>query len=203
MCCRVKMFSPFCQLASFRETFDFHSVCPGHARIEETNWWKHFHVCLGYLPYATPNVTKYQLRFFNQVMRCLHRAWRVFHQAVFIYMNSFAFAVICCVSLINCRMTPVEINVKSVVIHVKLRSKKRACLPIKKCPLPSWCITRAQLDIYHSSPADRRYFTSIILQLMSVTQQMTTNALITKKNILWKWELKQPISIDFTLLNDF
>ena len=40
--------------------------------------------------YATPNVTKYQVPFLNdQVMRCLHQAWRVlrqvacvFHQAV-------------------------------------------------------------------------------------------------------------------------
>ena len=57
--------------------------------------------------------------------------------------------------------------------------QKRACVPIKKCPLPSWCITRAQLDMYHNRldiNHDRRYLTSIILQLMSETQQMTTNA---------------------------
>ena len=57
-----------------------------------------------------------------------------------IYINSFAFVVICCVSLINCRMIDVVvIDIKSAVIFVKLRScytsrRERTLLDRKTCP---------------------------------------------------------------------
>ena len=39
--------------------------------------------------YATPNVTKYQVAIPNdQVMRCLHQAWRVLHQVACVLHRS-------------------------------------------------------------------------------------------------------------------